>query len=347
MLTPLRMIVVASGILMTDQDSTEHPFAKLSPDFILSAIEDNGLRCDGRILELNSYENRVFQIGIEDQQPVIGKFYRPRRWSDDQILEEHAFTSELFTAELSVVPPDYNEEGKSLLSFEGFRFALFARKGGRAPELDRDENLEVMGRVLGRIHNIGASKIFSHRPTLSLQSFGFDSVDYLLENWIPTELIEAYQSLSRDLLSILEDRIAAIPDLKQVRVHGDCHIGNVLWRDNVAHFIDFDDCRSAPAVQDIWMLLSGSREEQRHQLMCILDGYDEFMDFDRRELALIEVLRTLRMFHFTAWLARRWDDPAFPRGFPWFNTARYWEEHVLHLREQLAALQEPAIELFP
>ena len=347
MSTCLRATVVRIGMLMTDQDNSEHVFAKLSPDFILSAIEDNGLRCDGRILELNSYENRVYQIGIEDQQPVIGKFYRPQRWSDEQILEEHAFSSELLAAELSVVAPEYNEAGQSLLTFEGFRFALFERKGGRAPELDRDENLEVMGRVLGRIHNIGASQAFNHRPTLSLQSFGFDSVEYLCKNWIPSELLNAYQSLSSDLLSILEDRMASVSELKLLRVHGDCHIGNVLWRDNIAHFIDFDDCRSAPAIQDIWMLLSGSREEQRHQLMCILDGYEEFMDFDRRELALIEVLRTLRMFYFTAWLARRWDDPAFPRGFPWFNTARYWEEHILHLREQLGILQEPAIELFP
>ena len=343
----MRVTVTPSGGLMTDQDSSEHVFAKLSPDFILSAIEDNGLRCDGRILELNSYENRVYQIGIEDDQPVIGKFYRPQRWSDEQILEEHAFSSELLAAELSVVAPEYNEAGQSLLTFEGFRFALFERKGGRAPELDRDENLEIMGRVLGRMHNIGASQTFKHRPTLNLQSFGFDSVEYLCKNWIPSELLNAYQSLSSDLLSILEDRMASVSDLKQLRVHGDCHIGNVLWRDNIAHFIDFDDCRTAPAIQDIWMLLSGSREEQRHQLMCILDGYEEFMDFDRRELALIEVLRTLRMFYFTAWLARRWDDPAFPRGFPWFNTPRYWEEHILHLREQLGVLQEPAIELFP
>ena len=343
----MRVTVTPIGGLMTDQDSSEHVFAKLSPDFILSAIEDNGLRCDGRILELNSYENRVYQIGIEDDQPVIGKFYRPQRWSDEQILEEHAFSSELLAAELSVVAPEYNGAGQSLLTFEGFRFALFERKGGRAPELDRDENLEIMGRVLGRMHNIGASQTFKHRPTLSLQSFGFDSVEYLCKNWIPSELLNAYQSLSSDLLSILEDRMAPVSDLKQLRVHGDCHIGNVLWRDNSAHFIDFDDCRTAPAIQDIWMLLSGSREEQRHQLMCILDGYEEFMDFDRRELALIEVLRTLRMFYFTAWLARRWDDPAFPRGFPWFNTPRYWEEHILHLREQLGVLQEPAIELFP
>ena len=343
----LHVTARCNGSLMTDQDNSEHVFAKLSPDFILSAIEDNGLRCDGRILELNSYENRVYQIGIEDQQPVIGKFYRPQRWTDEQILEEHAFSSELLAAELSVVAPDYNEAGQSMLTFEGFRFALFERKGGRAPELDRDENLEVMGRVLGRIHKIGASQRFNHRPTLSLQSFGFDSVDYLCKNWIPSDLIDSYQSLSSDLLSILEDRMGAVSELKLLRVHGDCHIGNVLWRDNIAHFIDFDDCRSAPAIQDIWMLLSGSRDEQRHQLMCILDGYEEFMDFDRRELALIEVLRTLRMFYFTAWLARRWDDPAFPRGFPWFNTARYWEEHILHLREQLGVLQEPAIELFP
>ena len=323
-----------------------HPFATLDPSFILHAIESSSHVCDGRVLTLNSYENRVYQIGIEESDPVIAKFYRPHRWSDEQIQEEHDFTFELAEAELPVVAPMRNDNGESIFTYGDFRFSLFPRKGGRAPELDNEDNLFVLGRFLGRMHLIGASDSFKFRPTIDSKSYGHDSVDYISEHFIPAELKQAYDSLTQDLLQRIDTIIAEVEGIRYIRVHGDCHIGNMLWRDDAPHFIDFDDCRMAPAVQDLWMLLSGSHEEQRGQLINILDGYNEFGEFNMSELRLIAVLRTLRMLHFSAWLARRWDDPAFPHGFPWFNTAQYWEGHVLSLREQLFELQEPAIEIY-
>ena len=323
-----------------------HPFATLEPSFILQAIESNGYICDGRIMPLNSYENRVYQIGIEDSDPIIAKFYRPDRWSNEQIQEEHDYCFELVMAELPVVAPLRNENEQSIFTFGDFRFSLFPRKGGRAPELDNEDNLFVLGRFLGRMHLISASKQFVHRPTINSKTYGHDSVEFISDNFIPGELKEAYDSLTTDLLHRINTKIDELQGVNYLRAHGDCHIGNMLWRDDAPHFIDFDDCRMAPAVQDVWMLLSGSREEQRTQLINILDGYNEFADFDMRELHLIAVLRTLRMLHFSAWLARRWDDPAFPLGFPWFNTSQYWEGHVLSLREQLFELQEPPIEIY-
>ena len=326
--------------------SDPHPFSSLEPNFILQAIESGGYVCDGRVLTLNSYENRVFQIGIEDGDPIIAKFYRPNRWTTKQIQEEHDFCFELADAELPVVAPLRNAEGKTIFNFDEFRFSLFPRKGGRAPELDNQDNLYVLGRFLGRMHLIGASEQFKFRPAIDSKTYGHESVNYISEYFIPAELKQAYQSLTKDLLQRIDSIISEVDSVQIIRVHGDCHIGNMLWRDNAPHFIDFDDCRMAPAVQDIWMLLSGSRDEQRSQLIDILDGYNEFGEFNMSELSLIAVMRTLRMLYFSAWLARRWDDPAFPHGFPWFNTPQYWESHVLSLREQLFELQEPAIEIF-
>lgn len=323
-----------------------HPFSVLEPSFILQAIESQGYVCDGRVLALNSYENRVYQIGIEGSDPVIAKFYRPNRWTNEQIQEEHNFSFELASAELPVVAPVCNSGGESIFSFGEFRFSLFPRKGGRAPELDNEDNLFVLGRFLGRMHLIGKSKEFKSRPTIESKTYGHESVAFISEHFIPVALKQAYDSLSQDLLQRVDSIIAEQENTRNIRVHGDCHIGNMLWRDNAPHFIDFDDCRMAPAVQDIWMLLSGSRDEQRSQLINILDGYNEFGDFNLSELRMVAVLRTLRMLYFSAWLARRWDDPAFPHGFPWFNTSQYWEGHVLSLREQLFELQEPAIEIY-
>ncbi len=323
-----------------------HPFSSLEPNFILQAIESSGYACDGRVLTLNSYENRVYQVGIEDGDPLIAKFYRPNRWTTEQIQEEHDFCFELADAELPVVAPLRNADGETIFNFGEFRLSLFPRKGGRAPELDNQDNLYVLGRFLGRMHLIGASEPFKFRPSIDSKTYGHDSVTYISEYFIPAELKQAYQSLTKDLLQRIDSIIAEMDSVRVIRVHGDCHIGNMLWRDDAPHFIDFDDCRMAPAVQDIWMLLSGSRDEQRSQLIDILDGYNEFGEFNPNELSLIAVLRTLRMLHFSAWLARRWDDPAFPHGFPWFNTSQYWESHVLNLREQLFELQEPAIEIY-
>ena len=322
-----------------------HPFSALEPSFILQAIENNGYTCDGRVLALNSYENRVYQIGVEDNDPIIAKFYRPDRWTTEQIQEEHNFCFEMVDAELPVVAPMRNHAGVSIFTYGNYRFSLFPRKGGRAPELDNEDNLYTLGRFLGRMHLLGASKPFKFRPVIDAKTYGYESVEFVSNNFIPPELKQAYDSLSKDLLQRIDAIMGELEAVKIIRVHGDCHIGNMLWRSDAPHFIDFDDSRMAPAVQDLWMLLSGTREEQRVQLMHILEGYNEFADFNTSELRLISVLRTLRIIHFSAWLARRWDDPAFPLGFPWFNTSQYWENHVLSLREQLFELQEPAIEI--
>ena len=329
-----------------------HPFDALTPERILDAVDEAlaaiGQYSDGRILALNSYENRVYQVGVEEAQPLVAKFYRPGRWSDAQILEEHAFCFELADDEFPVVTP-LRFDGRSLLetSVDGqrFRFALFPRRGGRAPEFDNADHLLIMGRWLARLHNIGAIKPFSERPALDLASYGSDSVAFISAHFIPSSLKEAYDSLTRDLLVVLAEKCRQHRDIAFIRTHCDCHAGNVLWRDDLPHFVDFDDARMAPAVQDIWMLLSGDRHEQTAQLAEILDGYAEFREFDPRELHWIEILRTLRMLHYSAWLARRWDDPAFPLHFPWFNSERYWGQHILELREQFAALQEAPLKV--
>lgn len=326
-------------------ESSQHPFDALTPDFIMDAVESRGFLCDGRLFPLNSYENRVYQVGIEDQQPLIGKFYRPGRWSNEQILEEHGFCFELAEQELPVVAPLRMEGEISLFEYEGFRFSLFPRKGGHAPEFDNLDNLLILGRLLGRIHLVGASRSFEHRPLLDSKSFGYDSAELISESFIPAELKTAYDTLARDLLQVVDEIIESAAGVAQIRVHGDCHAGNILWRDDNPHFVDFDDTRTAPAVQDIWMLLSGDRARRTAQLSEIIEGYSEFYDFQARELQLVEALRTLRMMHYSAWLAKRWHDPAFPRNFPWFNTVRYWSEHILELREQYAALQELPLEV--
>lgn len=317
-----------------------HPFDTLSPDVLLDAVESIGYITDGRLLALNSYENRVWQVGLEDQTPIIAKFYRPQRWSEAQILEEHAFSFELVEHELPVVAPLRNEAGESLFRHGDFRFALYPRKGGHAPELANPDHLLILGRFLGRLHNIGAIRPFEHRPTLTSQEFGHEAVAYVSEHFVPMELKTAFDSLTRDLLQALDAVIASVGPVQTLRVHGDCHVGNVLWRDNAPHFIDLDDARMAPAVQDIWMLLSGERDQQARQLAEILEGYEEFRDFQNIELRLIDALRTLRMLHFSAWIARRWSDPAFPKAFPWFDSPRYWGEQILTLRNQMAELNE-------
>jgi len=321
-----------------------HPFETLTPSFILDAIESQGYWSDGRSFPLNSYENRVYQVGVEDAEPLIAKFYRPGRWTDEQILEEHQFSFELAEQELPVVAPIV-KDGESLFYAGGFRFALFPRKGGHAPELDNPDNLFILGRLLGRMHLVGATRPFEHRPKIDVQSYGHDSAAFVSEHFIPAELKTSYDTLTRDILQLIEEKIAQVGDVREIRVHGDCHGGNMLWRDDAPHFVDFDDARMAPAIQDIWMLLSGGRSEQLSQLSEIIDGYSEFNDFQLKELQLVEVMRTLRIMNYAAWLARRWEDPAFPHSFTWFNTVKYWSEHILELREQFAALQEPGLTL--
>ncbi len=326
-------------------DPATHPFDRLTPDLILDAMESQGYIIDGRLFPLNSYENRVYQIGIEGEQPLIGKFYRPSRWSREQILEEHQFGYELAEQELPVVVPLMDDSGQSLFEFKGFQFALFPRKGGHGPELDNLDNLHLLGKLLGRMHAVGAVRPFEYRPVLDSQSFGHEPAALISEQFIPQELKLSYDSLIRDVLQAVDETIANVGPVDHIRVHGDCHSGNILWRDDNANFVDLDDARMAPAVQDIWMLMSGERDRQTAQLSEIVDGYNQFFDFHPRELQLVEALRTLRMIHYAAWLAKRWEDPAFPRAFPWFNTIRYWGEHILELREQFAALSEPPLEV--
>ncbi|MCP5160843.1 MAG: serine/threonine protein kinase [Hahellaceae bacterium] len=332
---------------------TTPPFDGLTPDRVISAVESLGLICDLRITALNSYENRVYQVGIDGELPIIAKFYRPARWSDAQILEEHAFSAELQALEIPAISPlsypvnSVNGEGKTLHLFEGFRFSLYPRVGGGAPEFDNPDHLNMIGRTLGRLHLAGVQRPFEYRQTLSIERFACESIDFLLSHdFLPPELRQSYETLTADLLIRMRNRWEMAGQFAWLRTHGDCHVGNILWRNDTPFLVDFDDCMMAPAVQDLWLFLSGTREEMQMQLSELLDGYGDFMDFNPAELHLVEVMRTLRIIHYSAWLARRWNDPAFPHHFPWFNTGRYWAEHILELREQLAALDEPALRIF-
>jgi len=318
-------------------------YSLLTPDCVLNALESVGLRSDGRLLALNSYENRVYQVGIEDGAPLVVKFYRNKRWTDDAILEEHAFVDELVEREIPVVAA-LALDGKTLHDFQGFRFAVFPKHGGRAPEFENRDTLEWMGRFLGRIHAIGALKPFQHRPELDINTFGVIPRDYLLtHDFIPGNLLAAYSSVADQALDSVHHGFERAGKPALLRLHGDCHAGNILWTDDGPHFVDFDDSRMGPAVQDLWMLLSGEREAQVRQMGDVLAGYEDFHEFDQSELHLIEALRTLRLIHYSAWLAQRWDDPAFKQAFPWFNTQHYWQARILELREQIALMEEPPL----
>jgi len=319
-------------------------FDALTPDLMWYALESIGIRAESGFLALNSYENRVYQFVDEDKHRFVVKFYRPERWTIDQITEEHEFALELAEAEIPLAPP-LVINGTSLHHYQGYHFALFDSVGGRQFEVDNEEQLEWVGRFLGRIHKIGAQKTFQHRPTLSLE-------EYLYQ---PRKLLENSQCIPMHLENVFfNDLDLLIKQIEQqwpathtnIRLHGDCHPGNILWRDGPM-FVDLDDARNGPAVQDLWMLLSGERQDKLIQLDILLEGYQEFCDFNNSELKLIEPLRGLRMVHYMAWLAKRWDDPAFPIAFPWFNDPKYWEGQVLAFKEQIAALNEPALSLMP
>jgi Ser/Thr protein kinase RdoA (MazF antagonist) len=325
--------------------SIEAPYSELSPEAVLDAIEALDLRCDGRVLALNSYENRVYQIGIEDGTPVVAKFYRPGRWSDEAILEEHSFAAELAAQEIPVVAP-LSPNGSTLHRHRGFRYTVFPRRGGHWPELGTVDDRQWVGRFIGRIHAVGRSTAFRHRARLDAEELGRRSRDFLLEGgWLPDYLEPKYEAVTEELLTEVERRTRDWRGTLTGRILGDCHRGNILWTDAGPHFVDLDDCVSGPAVQDLWMLLAGNTQEVRSQLADLLEGYEQFLPFNRRELAWIEPLRALRMIHYAAWLARRWEDPAFPQAFPWFAEPRYWEEHYRALDEQLAAVLDPALEL--
>ncbi|MEY3288302.1 MAG: stress response kinase [Pseudomonadota bacterium] len=317
------------------------PFSALTPDKILLAMDSVGLLGDGRLLALNSYENRVYQVGIENAPMVVTKFYRPNRWTTAAILEEHAFIQELADNEIPVVPPLSFKDKQTLNEIEGFRFSVFPKQGGRVPEIEGREKLKWMGRFIGRIHAVGALKSFTERPTLNITNFGDEPSAYLLtHDFIPVDLLSAYSSVSAYALDSVRRCFERAGKVNSLRLHGDCYPGNILWTDDGPHFVDFDDSRMGPAIQDLWMLLSGDRDEMTLQLNHLLTGYRTFYDFNTSELHLLEALRTLRLIHYSAWIAKRWDDPAFPMAFPWFNTARYWQDRIIELREQIALMDE-------
>jgi len=341
----------------------DRPYADLTPDRMLDALESVGLYGDGRFLALNSYENRVYQVRLEDGRTVVAKFYRPGRWSDAQIVEEHDFVAELAEREIPVVGPmvldasarpDREKHAATevastiaptLARFAGYRFAVYPRRGGRAPELDDPETLERIGRFIGRIHAAGGAAPFAERPTLDVEAFGSEPRDWLLRHdFVPAELRPAWTGIVDLAIEAVCAAFDRAGDVRSRRLHGDCHAGNILWTDDGPHFVDFDDARNGPAVQDLWMLLSGDRASMTRQLADVLAGYEDFAELDRRELQLVEPLRTLRLIHYSAWLARRWEDPAFPAAFPWFGSQRYWQDRVLELREQVAAMAEPPLE---
>lgn len=331
-------MTILSLPILNDQST---PYAHLDPMLILDAIESVGFHCTGGLISLNSYENRVYQISIEDEKPIVAKFYRPHRWTNAAILEEHQFAAELSQHEMPVIAPIVSN-GETLHEYQGFRFALFPRQGGRALEVDNLDHLEWMGRFIGRLHAIGACRPFQSRIHLDVDTYGIQPYQFLLENgFIPLELRHNYCSTVESLLEEIARSLLYYGPINDIRLHGDCHAGNVLWNTTGPYVVDLDDCLMGPAIQDIWMLLSGgSAEDIKIQLNCILKGYRKFHDFNDREIHLIEALRTLRMIYYSGWLAKRWVDPAFPLHFPWFNTPRYWQEQLQHLREQVCLLTQ-------
>ena len=323
---------------------SSHPYEQLTPDVVLDALSSVGLHGDGRLLALSSYENRVYQVQLEDayegNAAVVAKFYRPGRWSDAQIMEEHSFSADLMAAEIPAVGP-LLLAGRTLNEHAGFRFSVSPRRGGRRPELDDGEVLEWIGRFLARIHSVGAAGRFAARPEMDVRTFAIEPRDWLLaHDAIPLDVQGSWLKLCNQAIEMAAAALDASP-VRRIRLHGDCHPGNILWTpDQGPHFVDLDDACTGPAVQDLWMLLSGERGDRTRQLGALVDGYEQFREFDRRELALIEPLRTLRLIHYSAWLARRWDDPAFPPTFPWFGSSDYWQGQVQMLQEQLEAMAE-------
>ncbi|VEB37859.1 serine/threonine protein kinase [Legionella cherrii] len=316
------------------------PYAQLDPDTILDAIESTGVLCTGSLVALNSYENRVYQIGIENAEPLIAKFYRPNRWCSAAILEEHQFSLELAQHEIPIIAPLIIND-RTLHHHQDFRFALFPRRSGHALELDNSEHLEWMGRFIGRLHRVSACQSFQHRIQLNPQSYGQEPYKLLIEqSFIPDYLASNFCKTVETALQKVNQIFKSIGDIDLIRLHGDCHAGNVLWSETGPHIVDLDDCLMGPAIQDIWMLLSGEPKQMDLQLENILEGYCKFHDFNPRERHLIEALRTLRMLHYSGWIAKRWADPAFPLSFPWFNTPAYWQNLLINLNEQIELLDQ-------
>jgi Ser/Thr protein kinase RdoA (MazF antagonist) len=323
--------------------SAPAPFESLHPDAVFSAAESIGIEPSGRLFALNSYENRVYQLGDDDGALWVLKFYRPARWSDAAIAEEHDFTFELAEAELPVAAP-LRRDGESLFQHAGLRFAAFPYLAGRAPELDDHATLTLLGRTLARIHAIGARQRFAHRPSLTVDRLGDTARELVLDSgFVPDALIDQYARVSEQIIGRVRQSFDAFGPLPRLRIHGDCHAGNILWRESGPLFVDLDDCMSGPRIQDLWMFLSGDAATQQSSWAAIMEGYEMFAEFDYSELTLVESLRSLRILHHAAWIAHRWGDPAFPRAFPWFGEARFWERHISDLFEQMAAMDDPPI----
>jgi Ser/Thr protein kinase RdoA (MazF antagonist) len=325
----------------------------LTPDVVLGAVEGLGLMADGRLLALNSYENRVYRIGLEEALPkatpgavpaqVVAKFYRAARWSDAQIREEHAFAQELAAAELPVAAP-LSFAGDTLHLHAGFRFALFECRAGCSPDLDRPGDRELLGRTLGRMHAIGALHAFRHRGNVGAWRHGAPARQLIIDREVvPAPLDVIYEEVSAQLVDAIAACVEAVGPVRTLRLHGDCHPGNILWQATGPLFVDFDDCLAGPAVQDLWMSIAGSPDRMRREWSELLEGYEQFTHFDAGQAQLIEALRGTRMLNHAAWVAQRWSDPAFPRAFPWFGEPRHWERHIDELREQLSALEDPPL----
>jgi Ser/Thr protein kinase RdoA (MazF antagonist) len=332
-------------------EASSAPYAGLSPDVVLDALDAVGLRGDGRLLQLNSYENRVYQVWLEDGRAVVAKFYRAGRWSDAQILEEHAFAAALAADEIPVAAPlELAPDGRAAQAIGAtlarsvngtLRYAVAERVAGRAPELDDLDVLERIGSYLGRIHRIGAQQPFETRLTLDVATLGTASRDWLLaHDAIPAEAVDGWRAAAAEALALAQAAFDARADTPRLRLHGDCHPGNILWSDAGPCFVDLDDAMNGPAVQDLWMLFGADTAGAALAREAVLEGYERFRAFDRRELTLVEPLRTLRMVHHSAWIARRWHDPAFPAAFPFFTAADYWRQQAMQLREQAEAMRE-------
>lgn len=325
-----------------------HPFERLTPDLIGDALASVGFETDGRIMALNSYENRVFQVGLDAGGFAIAKFYRPERWTDAAILEEHAFLKDLAEAEIPVAPMLSDPEGETLFHHEGFRFALSPRIGGRPPEVEDLDTLEAIGRLMGRVHAIGRERPFDHRPTLSSNTYGHAPKERLLASGlIPRLQISAYQSALERALTCVDEIFASVGPIAHLRLHADAYAGNILMTAEGPLLLDFDDARMGPAIQDLWMLAQGEQDERRIALMTLIEGYEMFESIDSRSLRLIEPLRTLRLIHYTDWLSARTCDPAFERAFPWFGSEDYWTARTQELLDQIDRMMEPALALFP
>ena len=320
-------------------------FSALTPDLIIDGPESAGFTVDSGLLALNSYENRVYQFHDDKLVKYVTKFYRPQRWKLDKIYEEHQFSFELAEQELPIVAP-LQVNGKSLFEYQGYFFTVFPCRGGRIFEVDNLDQLEWMGRFIGRIHAVSSQAHFQHRPSFNTDELLLQAREIILQsNYVPRGLLTAFTTILDQVIAVAAEQYLPAKTMTQIRLHGDCHAGNILWRDEGPHFVDLDDCRTGPAIQDLWMMLSGDRQQQLLQLDTLLMGYDEFFTFETEQLILIESLRTMRLVNYMAWLCKRWQDPAFPQSFPWFNTEKYWEQQILMLKEQMSALQQPPLSL--